>query len=169
MKMSRWMMAAIAAMSVGLVACGGDEKAEQKPAAKVEQPAAQPEAAKVDEAKVEAKAEEAKQPEAAQKPAEQPAQPEPAAQNEQAKVQPASPEEGKKLYEQTCKTCHDTGLLDAPKIGDKAAWAARIEKGSDTLHKHSAKGFNKMPAQAVNGVSEAQVYAAVDYMVEKSK
>ena len=72
---------------------------------------------------------------------------------------------GAKLYETNCKLCHEAGLLDAPKYGDKAAWAARLTKGKDTLHMHSAKGFNKMPAQVTDKVSEAQVYAAVDYMI----
>lgn len=52
---------------------------------------------------------------------------------------------------------------------NKAEWAKRLEKGIDTLHQHSAKGFNKMPAQAVGAVSEAEVYAAVDYMLEQAK
>lgn len=76
---------------------------------------------------------------------------------------------GAKLYETNCKVCHDSGLLDAPKYGDKAAWEPRLAKGIETLHMHSAKGFNKMPAQATDKISEAQVYAAVDYMVEAVK
>ena len=31
--------------------------------------------------------------------------------------------------------------------------------------RRQSKGFNQMPAQAANGVSEAQVHAAVDYMI----
>ena len=72
---------------------------------------------------------------------------------------------GATLYEKQCKACHEKGLLAAPVFGDKEAWAPRIAKGIDTLHMHSAKGFNKMPAQANAEVSEAQVHAAVDYMV----
>lgn len=72
---------------------------------------------------------------------------------------------GAALYEKQCKVCHEKGLLAAPVFGDKEAWAPRIAKGIDTLHMHSAKGFNKMPAQASAEVSEAQVHAAVDYMV----
>ena len=72
---------------------------------------------------------------------------------------------GATLYEKQCKACHEKGLLAAPVFGDKEAWAPRIAKGIDTLHMHSAKGFNKMPAQASTEVSEAQVHAAVDYMV----
>lgn len=72
---------------------------------------------------------------------------------------------GAALYEKQCKVCHEKGLLAAPVFGNKEAWAPRIAKGIDTLHMHSAKGFNKMPAQANAEVSEAQVHAAVDYMV----
>ncbi|MEK6202750.1 MAG: c-type cytochrome [Psychrobacter sp.] len=72
---------------------------------------------------------------------------------------------GATLYEKQCKVCHEKGLLAAPVFGDKEAWAPRIAKGIDTLHMHSAKGFNKMPAQANAEISEAQVHAAVDYMV----
>ena len=72
-------------------------------------------------------------------------------------VEPPTPDEpevlaadaGAKLYESNCKVCHEAGLA----------------KGIDTLHMHSAQGFNKMPAQATDKVSEAEVYAAVDYMV----
>lgn len=84
-------------------------------------------------------------------------------------VQALSIEEGKKRYEATCKVCHEQGLLDAPRLSDKATWAKRLEKGMDTLYQHSAKGFNKMPAQAVGDVSEAEVYAAVDYMIAQVK
>ena len=85
------------------------------------------------------------------------------------KVQALSLEEGKARYEKTCKVCHDQGLLNAPKLTATADWAKRLEKGVDTLHAHSAKGFGKMPAQATGDVSEAEVYAAVDYMISQVK
>lgn len=72
---------------------------------------------------------------------------------------------GATLYESNCKVCHDAGLLNAPKYGDQMAWSTRLTKDKETLYMHSAKGFNKMPAQAVNGVTDAQVKAAVDYML----
>lgn len=81
---------------------------------------------------------------------------------------PLADDAGQQLYDKQCKVCHDSGLLDAPKIGDNMAWAPRIQKGIDTLSLHSAKGFNKMPPQAINGVTDAQVHAAVEYMVSKS-
>ena len=72
---------------------------------------------------------------------------------------------GAELYNNQCMACHATGLLGSPKYGDAAAWAPRIPKGIDTLAMHSAKGFNQMPAQATNGVTEVQIRAAVEYMV----
>ena len=72
---------------------------------------------------------------------------------------------GEELYNNACTACHANGLLNAPKFGDAAAWAPRITQGLDTLTLHSAKGFNQMPAQAIGDISEAQVRAAVEYMV----
>lgn len=88
-----------------------------------------------------------------------------AAQEVTAEPEVLAADAGAKLYESNCKVCHEAGLLNAPKYGDTAAWSARLTKDKETLYMHSAKGFNKMPAQAVNGVSEAQVKAAVDYML----
>ncbi len=72
---------------------------------------------------------------------------------------------GAELYNKQCMACHANGLLNAPKYGDAAAWTPRIAKGVDTLTLHSANGFNQMPAQAYNGVTEAQIRQAVEYMV----
>lgn len=83
-------------------------------------------------------------------------------------------EAGEKLYASTCKTCHETGLAGAPKIGDGAAWKDRIAQGNDTLHKHAIEGYQgkagMMPAKGGNATaSNDDVKAAVDYMVAKSK
>ncbi len=75
---------------------------------------------------------------------------------------------GAELYNKQCMACHATGLLNAPKLGDAAAWGPRIEKGLDTLTTHSANGFNQMPAQAYNGVTEDQIRQAVEYMIAEA-
>lgn len=74
---------------------------------------------------------------------------------------------GEEAYNANCAMCHDTGAAGAPKLGDAEAWAPRIEKGMDTLVKHSMEGFNSMPANA--HVGEEKVKAAVEYMVNQSK
>lgn len=48
-------------------------------------------------------------------------------------------------YQKSCKMCHEPGLLNAPKVGDKAAWAPRVAQGKDVLLKHAKEGFNQMP------------------------
>lgn len=78
--------------------------------------------------------------------------------------------DGKKVYEGTCHVCHATGLAGAPKFGDKAAWAPRIATGIDTLHSVALKGLNAMPPHGGNmALSDAEVKAAVDYMVAAAK
>lgn len=79
---------------------------------------------------------------------------------------------GEALYTSSCKTCHEAGLAGAPKVGDKAGWNDRIAQGKDTLYKHAIEGFQgkagMMPAKGGSQASDADVKAAVDYMVAKS-
>ncbi|MFN0313624.1 MAG: cytochrome c oxidase subunit II [Burkholderiales bacterium] len=82
----------------------------------------------------------------------------------------AAPAGGKATYEKTCQMCHLPGLMNAPKLGDKAAWAARIAQGNETLYEHALKGFKTMPPKGgAMDVPDADVKAAVDYMVQAAK
>lgn len=82
----------------------------------------------------------------------------------------AEADKGKTVYEKTCASCHDAGVAGAPKTGDSAAWSDRIAKGKETLYKHSIEGFKAMPAKGgVSSLSDGEVKAAVDYMVEQSR
>ena len=66
--------------------------------------------------------------------------------------------------------CHGTGVLGAPKFGDKAAWAPRIKQGMDTLYSSALKGKGAMPPKGGNtALSDADVKAGVDYMVSAAK
>ena len=78
--------------------------------------------------------------------------------------------DGKAVYDKTCHVCHGTGLAGAPKFGDKAAWAPRIATGMQTLHNTAIHGLNAMPPKGGNmALSDAEVTAAVDYMVSAAK
>jgi cytochrome c5 len=69
-----------------------------------------------------------------------------------------------------CQTCHGAGLVGAPKIGDKAAWQSRLAQGVGALHAHAIKGIRAMPPKGGNpSLSDAEVSAAVDYMLKQSK
>jgi len=77
---------------------------------------------------------------------------------------------GKKTFDTVCTACHGTGVLGAPKFGDKAAWAPRIAQGKDKLYQSALHGKNAMPAKGGNpSLPDADVKAAVDYMVSAAK
>ena len=82
-------------------------------------------------------------------------------------------EAGKALFNTACTACHTAGIAGAPKIGDKAAWAPRIAQGTNTLYEHAIKGFQGkagvMPAKGGSTAPDADVKAAVDYMVAAAK
>jgi cytochrome c5 len=98
-----------------------------------------------------------------------------------APVAPAAPnagtdagaDAGKTLFTNTCATCHGAGVAGAPKFGDKAAWAPRIAQGKNVLYDHAIKGFQGkagyMPPKGGSAASDADVKAAVDYMVTAAK
>jgi cytochrome c5 len=76
---------------------------------------------------------------------------------------------GKALYEQVCQACHAAGVLNAPKFGDKAAWAPRLKEPMDTVYNYALHGKGAMPPKGGSNAPDADVKAAVDYMVNASK
>ena len=110
---------------------------------------------------------------AAAKSAAAPAAVAPAAPAAVASAAPAKTD-GKKAYDTACVACHGMGIAGAPKLGDKAAWSARIAQGTNVLHDHAIKGFQGkagvMPAKGgAASMPDADVKAAVDYMVSAAK
>jgi len=80
---------------------------------------------------------------------------------------------GEQVYAQVCKTCHDAGLAGAPKLGDKAAWQARIAQGEATMFQHAIAGFQgkggAMPAKGGNAdLTDDEVRRAVAFMANKA-
>jgi len=78
---------------------------------------------------------------------------------------------GKATYDASCVTCHKTGLMGAPKLGDKAAWAPRIKKGNAVLVSNATKGFKgavgMMPPKGGNAkLTDVQIADAVAYMIK---
>jgi cytochrome c5 len=80
------------------------------------------------------------------------------------------PRSGEAIYNTVCTACHATGVAGAPKTGDKAAWAPRIATGNAALLKSATEGKNAMPARGgAADLSDAELKAAVDYLVGKAK
>ena len=83
---------------------------------------------------------------------------------------PAQAADGKKVYESTCMACHGAGVANAPKFGDKKAWAPHLLRGVNELYRTVLKGKGAMPPKGGNlTLSEAEAKAALDYMVNATK
>ncbi len=81
---------------------------------------------------------------------------------------------GQAVYETTCAVCHKVGIMGATKLGDKAGWKPRIDKGMTVLVDNAVKGFKGaagvMPPKGGKAtLTEAEVGNAVAYMVKQSK
>ncbi|MDB5930086.1 MAG: cytochrome c, class [Polaromonas sp.] len=76
---------------------------------------------------------------------------------------------GEALYKQACFACHGAGVAGAPKFGDKAVWAPRIQTGLDALTASVIKGKGAMPPKGGSAASDAAIHSAVAYMVNAAK
>jgi cytochrome c5 len=80
---------------------------------------------------------------------------------------------GKNVYNNACVACHGAGIAGAPKLGDKAVWAPRLAQGTAVLYEHAIKGFQGkagfMPAKGGSTAPDADVKAAVDFMIASVK
>ena len=84
----------------------------------------------------------------------------------------AASAKGEGVYMNFCSSCHASGIAGAPKTGDKAAWAARIAAGRDTLNSNAINGLQGaagyMPPKGGRAdLSDEEIVAAVDYLVEQ--
>ena len=83
---------------------------------------------------------------------------------------PALAAEGKVVYEKTCALCHASGVANAPRFGDKAAWAPRLAAGKTVLVNSVVKGKGAMPPRAgASRLTRAEISAAVDYIMAASR
>ena len=80
-------------------------------------------------------------------------------------IGPVAAADGKAVFEKSCKGCH-TAM--PPKFGDKAAWAPLVKRGPKDLTASVMKGKGAMPPKG-GATSEADVSAAVDYMIDAAK
>lgn len=77
---------------------------------------------------------------------------------------------GEEVYNASCFACHNTGVAGSPKVGDKDAWSARIEAGTESMYEAAIKGKGAMPAKGGNmSISDDDIKAAVDFMAAKSQ
>lgn len=82
--------------------------------------------------------------------------------------------EGENTYKASCNACHGAGIAGSPKLGDKAAWSARIAQGNAVMIEHAIKGYQGKkgympPKGGFMNLSDEQVSAAVLYMVSMAQ
>ena len=78
--------------------------------------------------------------------------------------------DGAAIYQQACFACHATGAANAPKLGDKAAWAPRLPSGKEALLNSVLKGKGAMPPKGGRmDLSDEQISAAVDHMIQAAQ
>jgi cytochrome c5 len=80
-----------------------------------------------------------------------------------------APMTGEQVVTKVCSACHGTGVLNAPKIGDKAAWAKLKAMGVKALVASAIKGKNQMPPRGGDpSLSDDEMKAAVEQMLKQT-
>ena len=74
-----------------------------------------------------------------------------------------------KTYEAVCQACHVSGVLESPKLTDKAQWQTRMQQGIDALYTSAIQGKGNMPPKGGRlDLSDDVIKQAVDYMLEQA-
>ena len=81
---------------------------------------------------------------------------------------------GPQVYNNACLACQGAGIAGAPVLGNRQAWAPRIDKGRDVLYDHSLNGFQgnagyMPPKGGRTDLSDDEVKRAVDYMIAEAR
>lgn len=72
-----------------------------------------------------------------------------------------SPDE---LYQGACAACHASGVANAPKFGDVAAWEERGTVGLEALVASVINGKGAMPARGGSAYSDEDIERAVKHL-----
>jgi cytochrome c5 len=84
---------------------------------------------------------------------------------------PAAPGQrsGEEIVKASCAACHQAGIANAPKIGDKAAWAPHFKSGLNGMLAVAIKGKGAMPPRGgVADLSDLELTRAIVYMANQS-
>ena len=83
---------------------------------------------------------------------------------------PAGARTGDAIVKTVCAACHQAGVANAPKLGDAKDWAPRIKSGLEQMVSIAINGKGAMPPRGGDtSLTDAEIRAAVDYLVSQSK
>jgi len=81
----------------------------------------------------------------------------------------SGPRSGEDIVKSACLACHQAGVANAPKIGDKAAWGPRIKTGLNGMLAVAIKGKGAMPPRGgVADLSDFELSRAIVHMANQS-
>ena len=82
---------------------------------------------------------------------------------------PAGARKGEDIVKATCAACHQAGVANAPKIGDRAAWAPHIQHGLKEMLATAIKGKGAMPPRGGDAsLTDAELARAIIFMANQS-
>jgi cytochrome c5 len=84
---------------------------------------------------------------------------------------PRAPMSGDQIVAQVCSSCHASGVLGAPKIGDASDWKGRFasQGGLNGLLQYALHGKGNMPARGGRSdFTDDEVKSAIQTMLQKS-
>jgi cytochrome c5 len=80
---------------------------------------------------------------------------------------PAAERTAAEVVKAQCARCHEAGTANAPKPGDKAAWAPRMSRGIDALALSAIRGHGGMPPRGGKAdLTDAEIRSAVLYLFD---
>ena len=76
---------------------------------------------------------------------------------------------GEQIYQSACFACHMTGVAEAPKLDDPAAWEPRLAQGMAGLLQSSINGKGAMPPKGgFAQLTEDDLRNAIGFMLDKA-
>ena len=76
---------------------------------------------------------------------------------------------GEKVYQSACFACHMTGVAEAPKLDDPAAWEPRLGQGMAGLLRSVTDGKGAMPPKGgFAHLTEDELRNAIGFMLDKA-
>ena len=76
---------------------------------------------------------------------------------------------GEQIYQSACFACHMTGVAEAPKLDDPAAWEPRLAQGMVGLIQSSINGKGAMPPKGgFAHLTEDDLRNAIEFMLDKA-
>ena len=82
---------------------------------------------------------------------------------------PAAAFSPKSTYDVSCAGCHATSAVGAPVFGNAGDWKSRLSAGIETVYANAINGKGGMPARGGANLTDDQVKAVVDYILDNSK